>query len=98
MQIQKITKAQIPAVIAAIPKSAIFTVEFVKKDHTVRKMNCRTGVTKYIVTPEKRQREAVKMPSNIVTVFDMQAHEYRNFNIDTTIKIVAEHTVFVVKG
>jgi hypothetical protein len=96
MNFQTIKSNQVEAVLANIPKSAIFTVEFVKKDKTVRTLNCRTGVTSYLNPNPSRPRPA--MPSNLVTVFDMQSKEYRQFNKETTRKIVAEGTTFIVEG
>lgn len=94
----KITKDQVTAVINSISKSAIFTVEFIKKDGTLRKLNCRTGVKSHLVPADQKKRERPAMPSNLVTVFDMQAQEYRQFNVNTTTKIVAEGTTFIVEG
>jgi hypothetical protein len=64
----------------------IFTVEFVKKDGTVRKMNARLGVKKHLkggslaFDPSER---------NLLPVFDMQKEGYRMINASTilTIKI-----------
>ena len=55
----------------------IFTVEFVKKDGTVRKMNARLGVKKHLkggslaFDPSER---------NLLPVFDMQKEGYRMIN------------------
>lgn len=64
----------------------IFTVEFIKKDGTLRKMNARLGVKKHLkggtlaFDPSER---------NLLPVFDMQKEGYRMINASTilTIKI-----------
>lgn len=94
--VQFINQADVTKVIAAIPKTAIFTAEFVKKDKTSRKMNCRTGVTKHLNPNPSRQKP--DMPTNMLTVYDLQAKGYRHINLETVTKIVAEGTTFVVKG
>lgn len=92
---QTITKADVPSIIASIPNGAIFTVSFVKKNGEVRDMNCRKGVTSHLTPNPKREKHA--MPSNMITVFDMQNGAYRHINTDTTLKIKAEKQVFEVK-
>jgi hypothetical protein len=70
----------------------IFTVEFVKKDGTVRKMNARLGVKKHLkggslaFDPSER---------NLLPVFDMQKEGYRMINASTilTIKIGGKEIV-----
>lgn len=58
-----------------------FTVEFVKKDGSIRKMNCRTGVTRHL-----RAREGVGSSTahieKYVTVYDVHAKGYRTINVD----------------
>jgi len=56
-----------------------FHVTFVKKDGTVRQMNGRLGVTKYI---KGGTGTTINRPDNIVTVYDMQAKGYRAFDLD----------------
>jgi hypothetical protein len=70
----------------------IFTVEFIKKDGTVRKMNARLGVKKHLkggslaFDPSER---------NLLPVFDMQKEGYRMINASTilTIKIGGKEIV-----
>lgn len=58
------------------------TVTFVKADGTVRKMNCRMGVTKHL-KGGKSTLDAAKY----VTVYDMTKAAYRAVNRDTIIDI-----------
>lgn len=95
--IKNITSEEVESVINSIPKSAIFTLEFIKKNGDLRVMNARRGVTKHLVAPELKKREKPAMPSNIVTVFDMQAGAYRHINTATTRRISADHVVYVVR-
>jgi len=57
-----------------------FSVAFRKKDDSIRLMNCRTGVKKYLKGGENKV-EAPGRP--YVTVFDVQAKGYRTVNVDT---------------
>ena len=62
----------------------IFTVEFIKKDGTLRKMNARLGVKKHLkggtlaFDPSER---------NLLPVFDMQKEGYRMINSSTILNI-----------
>ena len=94
MNTQTITKEDVAFVINSIPKGAFFSVEFVKKDKTVRKMNARMGVKSHL-TPNPIRSKAI-MPSNMITVFDVQNAGYRHINTETTRKIVAEHRTYLV--
>lgn len=67
-------------------KGKIFTLEFTKKDGSVRRMNCRVGVHKHLRGGEKSWKEQ-DFP-NLVTVFDMQKKAYRNINLDTAREMV----------
>lgn len=63
-------------------KGRIFTVTFVKKDGSIRKMNCRTGVTKFL-KGGKRTTD----PNKYIIVFDMQNNAYRAVNKETILEI-----------
>lgn len=91
--VQVLDKSKVEAVVAAIPKTAIFTAEFVKKDNTLRKMNCRTGVVNHLTPNPKREKPV--MPKNMLTVYDLQVKGYRHINLETVTKIVAEGTTFI---
>jgi hypothetical protein len=58
------------------------TVTFLKKDGTVRKMNCRLGVTKHL-----KGGESTLDADQYVTVFDMAKGAYRAINRDTIISV-----------
>ena len=58
------------------------TVTFLKKDGTVRKMNCRMGVTKHL-----KGGESTLDAEQYITVFDMAKGAYRAINRDTIIEI-----------
>lgn len=61
----------------------VFTATFVKKDGSVRDMNCRLGVKKHLKGGESTTAHI----SNLLTVFDMQAAEYRCINLDTVTSV-----------
>jgi hypothetical protein len=58
-------------------KGKIFTVRFEKADGTMRTMNCRLGVGKYVKGTGKPHTDP-----KTVTVFDLQINDYRSFNTD----------------
>jgi hypothetical protein len=58
------------------------TVTFLKADGSVRKMNCRTGVTKHL-----KGGKSTLDASKYVTVYDMAKAAYRAVNRDTIIDI-----------
>lgn len=63
-------------------KGKFFTVWFLKKDQTLRKMTCRTGVKKGL-KGENGVGVLRAKPSNtnIVSVFEMQVNGYRSFDL-----------------
>ena len=68
-------------------KGQFFTVEFIKKDGTLRKMNCRTGVKKYLSNNGKKIQITSPIDNGILRVFDLQKNEYRSINLDTVNRI-----------
>lgn len=60
--------------------STFFTVTFVKKDGTLRKMNARLGVKKHLKGGEKTYNAEDK---NQLTVYDVVAKGYRTINLNT---------------
>lgn len=59
-----------------------FTVEFTKKDGTVRKMNARLGVKKHL-----KGGDCTLNREQFIIVFDMQAKGYRAINRDTILTV-----------
>lgn len=64
-----------------------FTVEFIKKDGTIRKMNCRTGVKKYLSNNGKQIKLTSPIDNGILRVYDIHSKGYRSINLDTIKKI-----------
>ena len=60
----------------------IFTVTFTKKDGTIRVMNCRLGVTKYL-----KGGSSTLNPDKFITVYDLQSEGYRAINKDAIINL-----------
>ena len=58
----------------------IFTVEFIKKDGSLRVMNCRLGVKKHLRGGELSYNASKK---NLLPVFDMDKGAYRIINVST---------------
>ena len=59
-----------------------FSITFVKKDGSLRKLNGRLGVKRYL----HGGRSTVN-PDKYLTVFDVQKQEYRSINRDTVVEI-----------
>ena len=59
-------------------KGKFFVVEFVKKDKSLRRMRARLGVKKGLTGTGRTWDK-----DNLITVYDMEAHGYRNLNLET---------------
>jgi len=72
--------------------NGIFTVTFRKKDGTIRVMNARLGVAKYVLgtQPEiTEKRKQTLTAQNMVGVFEMPKMQYRTINLNTVLTITA---------
>jgi hypothetical protein len=71
----------------------IFTAVFIKKDGTLRVMNCRCGVKKYTKGGTLGYNATEK---GLMSVFDLEKMEYRMINLDTLLSIVhrGKHYIF----
>ena len=78
-----------------VGETKIFTVEFIKKDNTLRVMNCRLGVKKHLRGGELPYDAKAK---NLLPVFDLQKGEYRIINVDTLKKVTFEGKDIYIKG
>lgn len=65
-------------------KGKIFSVDFVKKDGTVRTMNARLGVKKGL-TGEGMKYDPLKR--GLLPVYDMQKRDYRMINFKSLLSI-----------
>ena len=68
------------------------TVTFIKKDGTIRVLNGRTGVKKYVVGGGKPS------PDNIIKIFDVSAIGYRSFDVSRVLSIKARKNVYTFGG
>lgn len=71
---------------------AFFGVTFVKKDDTVREMNCRRGVKKHLKGGELKYSPRER---NLLSVYDVQAEGYRMVNVETLLEIRHEGTRYL---
>ena len=62
-------------------RGKFFTVNFVKKDGSVRKMLARTGVKKGLVGAGRVR----PLANNLVCVWDVQSKGYRTINCDSVL-------------
>lgn len=74
--------------------SKIFSVEFVKKDGSLRKMVCRLGVKKHLKGGELKYNPE---ELNYLTVFDLQSEEYRTINVNTLKRITIDGVSYDVE-
>ena len=65
-------------------RGKIFSVEFVKKDGSKRKMVCRTGVKKG-TSGKGMKYDPIK--KGLLPVFDMQKGAFRMINLETITKL-----------
>lgn len=62
----------------------IFTATFMKKDGSMRELNCRKGVHQFL---KGGVNHAIKPSNGLVVVYDMQKHAYRSLNLDTVVQV-----------
>ncbi len=75
-------------------KGKIFSCLFLKKDGSIRAMNCRLGVTKGI----KGTGKPIHSQSNsYMTVYDMIKKDYRIVNLDTLTLLEMEGRLYHVQ-
>ena len=60
-------------------KGRIFSATFIKKDGSIRKINCRLGVVKALKGGELRYNAEA---ANNLVVYDLQAKNYRTIPLD----------------
>ena len=75
-------------------KGTIFSVVFLKKDGSIRYMNCRLGVKKHL----KGGKLAFNpLERALLVVFDMQKEAYRMINLETITNITMKGEDFYVE-
>ena len=79
----KTTNAELKQIIEAIDDTRIFGVTFIKKDGSVRDMNCMLGVKKHLRGGSQGYNPA---DHNLLTVYDLVAKGYRNINVNQLVK------------
>lgn len=65
-------------------KGKFITVTFKKKDGSLRVMNCRLGVTKYL-----KGGSSTLDPEKFITVYDLQSKGYR---------AISKESILAIKG
>lgn len=73
----------------------IFSVKFTKKDGSIRDMNARLGVKKYVTGVGMAYNPA---DYDLITAFDMQKHAYRMINIKTLISAKINGNEYQIEG
>ena len=77
-----------------VGENNIFTVDFIKKDGSLRKMNCRLGVKKHLKGGELKYNPTEK---NLLPVFDMEKQSYRMINVSTIKEVRYNHQNFTIE-
>lgn len=90
----KISKQKAISLIAQT-NGQIFGVTFMKKDGTVRDMNCRLGVKKHLKGGKLNYDPA---DYDLMTVFDIQKKEYRSIALNTLMTVSVGGEKFKIKG
>jgi hypothetical protein len=74
-------------------RGQFFTVEYQKLDGTVRKMNGRIGVTKYLkhMSDEEKVENSFAPWSNRITMYDVKQKGYRTFYCDRVLGLNIRH-------
>ena len=81
MNVENLAVAEITEVMNGLKKSGkFFSVDFIKKDGSFRRMICRFGVTSYQTTGKPSTTAHIE---KYCTVFDLQKMQYRNINKET---------------
>lgn len=75
-------------------KGAFFTVTFVKKDGSIRTMNARLNVKKYL-RGGSLPYDPIK--KGLIPTFDVQKGEYRMINEKTIISAIIDGNNYIVK-
>jgi len=78
--VSQFSRADALKFVESIPNGKIFSVTFVKKDGTIREMNCRKGVKKYLSGGELHYKPS---EYGLLPVFDMKSQGYRMINFQT---------------
>ena len=71
----------------------IFTADFIKKDGTLRKLNCRKGVHSYT---KGGVNKTVKDSNAYITLFDMQLRSYRTLNLSSVKEVRYQKNTYVI--
>ena len=69
-------------------ENKICTVRFIKKDGTIRKMNCRMGVTKHETGKGKKFDDK---EYGIVSVYEMKSKQYRSFRVSSLLSLTVDN-------
>jgi len=72
----------------------IFSVEFIKKDGSIREMTARFGVTKHLKGGELSYDPSKK---GYMIVFDMSKKEYRTINMNTLKRVTFSGIEYIIE-
>jgi hypothetical protein len=75
-------------------RGKFFTVVFRKKDGSLRRMNGRLGVRKYL---RGGVNKVSRYDTPYITVFECVSLEYRTANLQTITKVMANNTIYTIK-
>jgi len=87
------TNEEMAKTIHKLAGTKIFSVKFIKKDATERKMVCKFNDKDFPDLPPLRITK-----HGLLTVFDMQKKEYRSVNMNTAFEFKIKGTIYVKEG
>lgn len=90
----KITKKEFLAIVKEF-ENQIFSVKFIKKDGSLRDMNCRLGVKKHLKGGSLAYNPA---DYELLTAFDMQKKAYRMINVKTLVTAKIAGSEYTIEG
>jgi hypothetical protein len=74
-------------------KGHFITVKFVKKDGSVRTMNCRTGVIKHL-----RGGKCTVDKNKFLIVYDVKSEGYRSINRNSIVSVLCDGVEYFNEG
>lgn len=85
-----IKQDEVKSIIESIPFTSFFGTKFVKKDGTIRKMNCNRSIG---ILKENNH----KITSDHIIVYDVNVEGYRTVNLNTISEIRSNGVKYIVE-
>lgn len=93
MSIEIIDRAKLLRLIDST-KGKFFTVDYTKKDGTLRTMTCRLGVASNL----KGGTNTIDMKAHLKVIYEATKRQYRTINLSTIFRVRVGGTYYKVEG